>query len=81
MLDTGLWLLDNAQRLRLPTLLIHGSEDRICSALASKEFTEKAGEICTLKLWDGLYHETHNEPEKEDVMKFTLTWINDHLTA
>ncbi len=81
MLDSGLWLLDNAHKLRLPTLLVHGSGDKICSAQASQEFAQKAGDICTLKVWEGLYHETHNEPEKEDVLKFTLTWINDQLRA
>jgi alpha-beta hydrolase superfamily lysophospholipase len=81
MLDGGLLLLDNAQQLRIPTLLVHGVEDRICSAPASQEFAQKAGDICTLKLWEGLYHETHNEPEKEDVVKFTLAWINEQLNS
>jgi alpha-beta hydrolase superfamily lysophospholipase len=81
MLDGGLRLLDNAHKLRIPTLLVHGIEDRICSAPASQEFSQKAGEICTLKLWEGLYHETHNEPEKEDVIKFTLAWINEQLSS
>ena len=79
MLDSGLWLLDNAQRLRIPTLLTHGRADRVCSAPASQEFATNAGDICTLKLWDGLYHETHNEPEKDDVISFTLEWINQQL--
>ena len=79
MLDSGLWLLDNAHRLRIPTLLVHGTADRVCSAPASQEFAEKAGEICTIKLWEDLYHETHNEPEKIEVINFTVAWINDQL--
>ena len=79
LLDSGLWLLDNAHRLRIPTLLVHGTADRVCSAPASKEFAEKAGKICTIKMWQGLYHETHNEPEKAEVINFTLEWINDQL--
>ena len=31
---------------------------------------------CTLRLWDGLYHETHNEPEKQQVIEFALTWLD-----
>lgn len=81
MLDGGLWLLDNAHQLRIPTLLVHTSADKICSAPASQEFAQKAGDICTLKLWEGLYHEIHNEPEKEDVIKFTLAWIIEQLSA
>jgi alpha-beta hydrolase superfamily lysophospholipase len=79
MLDSGLWLLENAKSLRLPTLLVHGTEDRVCSAPASQEFAQNVGEICLLKLWEGLYHEIHNEPEKEEVIGFTLEWINKQL--
>lgn len=81
MLDTGLWLLENAKLLRIPTLLIHGGRDEICSVQASKEFATKAGEICTLKLWDGLFHEIHNEPEQETVFGHTLSWIHEQLAA
>ncbi len=81
MLDTGLWLLENAKLLRIPTLIVHGSGDRICSATASQEFAQKAGEICTMKLWDGLFHEIHNEPEQETVFDHTLSWINKQLAA
>jgi alpha-beta hydrolase superfamily lysophospholipase len=81
MLDTGLWLLENAKLLRIPTLIVHGSGDRICSATASQEFAQKAGEICTLKLFDGLFHEIHNEPEKETVFAHVLSWIHKQLAA
>jgi alpha-beta hydrolase superfamily lysophospholipase len=81
MLDTGQWLLENAKLLRIPTLLIHGSGDEICSVQASKEFAAKAGEICTLKIWDGLFHEIHNEPEQETVFDHTLSWIHEQLAA
>ena len=33
----------------------------------------------TLKLWDGLYHEIHNEPEKAAVFKLMIEWIEKHL--
>lgn len=81
LLDSGPWLLENASQLRHPTLLVHGSEDRLCSAEASKEFASKAGELCQLKIWHGLYHETHNEPEKDEVITFTLNWIKGYLDA
>ncbi len=77
----GLWALDHAGDLGLPLLLMHGSADRITSHEASREFAEKAGGICTLKIWDGLYHELHNEPEKQDVNDFVLDWISGILPA
>jgi len=48
---------------------MHGSADKITSPEASRKFAKKAGEKVTLKIWDGLYHETHNEPEQGEVFK------------
>ena len=31
-----------------------------------------------LKLWDGMYHELHNEPVKEQVFKFKIDWLDGH---
>jgi alpha-beta hydrolase superfamily lysophospholipase len=81
MLDSGLWLLENAHRLRHPTLLVHGNADRVCSVDASKEFASRAGELCHLKIWDGLFHETHNEPEKDEVIEYTLNWMKGYVGA
>ena len=76
MLRAGLWALAHAAELPLPLLLMHGGADRIVSLDASREFSTKAGERCTLKVWDGLYHEIHNEPEKEQVFAYLLEWLN-----
>jgi len=74
-LQAGLWALEHAAEFPLPLLLMHGSADRITSAQASREFAAKAGDLCTLKIWDGLYHEIHNEPEKEQVFAYLLEWL------
>ncbi|HSM70114.1 MAG TPA: hypothetical protein VK851_01095 [Anaerolineales bacterium] len=33
----------------------------------------------TLKLWDGLHHEIHNEPEQADVFKFMIEWLDKRM--
>jgi acylglycerol lipase len=76
MIEEGLWILEHAAMIQIPILLMHGSDDRICSPEASREFAQKAGDICTLKIWDGYYHEIHNEPEKDQVLEFALQWID-----
>ena len=76
MYESGLWALEHASEFPLPLFLVHGSADKITSAEASREFAEKAGEKVTLKIWDGFYHETHNEPEKEDVFKELIAWLD-----
>jgi len=79
MIEEGLWLLENATKLSTPTLLMQGSEDRLCSPQANQEFAQKAGNLCTLKMWEGLYHEIHNEPEKDQVLQYALQWITETL--
>ena len=76
MLQSGLWSLEHAAEFPLPLLLMHGSADRLCSAQASREFAAQAGERCTLKIWDGFYHEIHNEPEQEEVFGYLVEWLN-----
>jgi len=66
--------LKNAARLNKPLLLIHGMDDLICSPEGSSEFASKTT-MAELRLWDGGYHELHNELFKYDVFKFILNWI------
>jgi alpha-beta hydrolase superfamily lysophospholipase len=77
--DSGLWALEHASEFPLPLLLMHGTGDRITSSEASKEFAAKAGDKVTLKLWDGWYHEIHNEPGKAEVFKVMTDWLAARL--
>lgn len=77
-LDTiraGAWVLARSCQPTLPLLLMQGSEDGIVSAAATGEFAAGMDGNCTFKLWQGLYHEVHNEPEKEEVLRFMIDWI------
>lgn len=74
--QAGQWALEHASEFSLPLLLMHGGEDKIISVEAGREFAGKIKENCTLKIWDGLYHEIHNEPEKEEVFKFLIDWLD-----
>ncbi len=77
MLDAGEWAIAHAPEFTLPLLLVHGTKDALTSAKASEEFAAKApGDKCTLKLWEGFYHETHNEPEKAEVLAYMVNWLN-----
>jgi len=79
--DAAEWALNNAEKLEIPMLLMHGELDKITSAKGSETFAERAGELVTLKLWEGLYHEIHNENERQDVYQFSLDWINEQLNG
>ena len=71
-----------AKDFPVPLLMIHGKADQITYPSGSEEFArlvrEAGGEV-TLKLWDDLYHEVHNEPEKTEVFQFMIEWLDKHL--
>jgi acylglycerol lipase len=76
----GEWLIANASRLHRPMLLMSGAEDRMCSVEGVRQFAANAPKgLVTLKIWKGLYHEIHNEPEKAQVLKFMVDWILKHI--
>jgi alpha-beta hydrolase superfamily lysophospholipase len=62
-------------------LLMHGTQDGIAFPSGSQEFAASAGEKATLVLWDDLYHETHNELKKEEVLRTSLAWMDRQLQA
>jgi acylglycerol lipase len=78
IINNGKWIVEHASELEIPTLLMQGTKDGIVNPEMTKEFSNKAGLFVTLKLWDGFYHELHNEPEKADVMNFMKEWLLKH---
>ena len=75
----GIWALEHAALLKIPMLLMHGSADRLTSAQASQQFATKAGNLVTLRIWDGFYHELHNEPDRADVIRVITDWVGAHV--
>ncbi|MCP4050716.1 MAG: alpha/beta hydrolase [bacterium] len=75
--ESGQWAIKNAHRLRYKTLLMHGTGDKITLSRASVEFASKCKELCTLKLWHGMYHELHNEVSKDQVIDFVIEWLKE----
>ena len=72
----------HAQEFKPPLLIMHGADDKLAYPSGSEDFAKLAGENnqdVTLKLWDGLYHEVHNEPEKAEVFKVMIEWLDKHL--
>ena len=75
--EAGLYALDHAKEFEYPLYIFHGSDDKLTSHDASKEF---AGAVpnSTWKSWEGLYHECHNEPEQDEVIKEMIEWVRTH---
>jgi len=75
----GLYPIQHAAELQMPCLLFHGTADRLTSYKATEECAENSGGKVSLKLWEGLYHECHNEPEQAEVLSYVLSWLQSVL--
>lgn len=70
------------EAFNLPLLVIHGSGDTLVPVDGSEELLRRAASSDrTLKIYDGLYHEVLNEPEKEQVLGDVYDWIVARLPA
>lgn len=66
--------------LATPFLVLHGTADPLASPSWSRQLYQRAAATDkTLKLYDGLYHETFNEPERAEVLGDIRTWLAERL--
>lgn len=65
----------------IPLLLMYGSEDRI-SDRDTMDLVKQHVKTKELyyKVWQGLYHEVHNEPERDEVMRYILAFLNNSVS-
>ncbi|HVE10372.1 MAG TPA: lysophospholipase [Paraburkholderia sp.] len=62
--------------LRVPLLVFHGSADQLTEPDGSRTFYAQAGSPDkTLKLFDGSYHETVNDLDRERVIGELVAWV------
>jgi alpha-beta hydrolase superfamily lysophospholipase len=69
-----------APTIRLPVLMVHGSDDRLAPLPGAQAFYEALGSPDkTLKVYDELFHEVCNEPECGMVLSDISDWLEAHL--
>lgn len=69
-------LEDNGGAEGIPVLLMHGTEDKICSVNGSRKVA--AAETCEYVEWPGLFHEIHNggtDSTGSEVIEKIIHWI------
>ena len=71
---------DHANRIKLPLLVMHGEKDVITSPNGSKLLIESVSSgDKALKIYNGLFHEIFNEPEKEQIFAEMLEWVEPRI--
>jgi alpha-beta hydrolase superfamily lysophospholipase len=65
-------------RLAIPTLVVHGGDDRLVPTISSERLDGRPG--VTRRVYPGLRHETHNEPDGAKVVDETIGWIREKVS-
>ncbi len=89
MSRTGCQMLYGIKRARgllssvsLPLLVLHGGADRIMPPEGSPLVMDTVRSADkTLRVFDGLYHEILNEPEKDEPLEMIAGWLDAHRGA
>jgi acylglycerol lipase len=71
-------LAEQGSKIKVPLLILHGGEDRLCDPSWSEYLSELvSSQDSKLKIYPGLFHEIYNEPEKDQIFDDVLTWLVD----
>jgi acylglycerol lipase len=68
-----------AGTITLPVMIFQGSADRLDPGDARFLYDTVSSADKTLKVYEGLYHETHNEPECAMVLHDIEVWLEAHV--
>ncbi len=79
-----LWAMEETEQalpaLTVPILIMHGGDDAVTPPDGSRMIAEKVGSTDkTLKIYDGLWHEIYNEPERDVVIGDVIAWLNREM--
>ncbi len=79
LLQSGPWMIEHAAEFPpIPLLIMQGSADRIVDPASTKKFVKSLKGDVTFQLWTGDYHELHNEPNRDEVFKVLLHWLDKY---
>lgn len=70
----------NAPAYKLPCFFMHGTSDKLVDYKVSERILPKiSSQDKKLKLYEGLYHELIQEPEREMVLRDMLDWLEKRI--
>ena len=82
MIDASRRLNRNFPLIKLPVLILHGTEDKATNPSGSQFFYDNTSATDkTLKLYEGHYHDLLNDVDKEVVMADINDWIDARVSA
>jgi alpha-beta hydrolase superfamily lysophospholipase len=77
LLSAFSFVQDEAHLIKSPILIWHGTADQLTNPDGSREFYAKVGSADkTLKLYEGAYHETLNDLDRDQVIRDLINWLD-----
>ncbi|MEM8524868.1 MAG: lysophospholipase [Bacteroidota bacterium] len=83
---TGISMIEAAKRLEyfsgrlpVPLLAMHGGEDQIILPSGTEALGKRIKSEVEVKIWEGLYHEIHNEPNQKEIFEYVLSWMEKRI--
>ncbi len=82
MLKTMKDVTENAARIKLPLMIVQGSDDILIDpGGAQLLYDSVSSEDKSIRIYEGFYHEVFNEPEHEQVLSDVQKWLDTRLGA
>jgi len=79
-LEAAIEVNQSGPSITVPVLMVHGSADGIADVEGARElFAQLGTEDKELLVYDGLYHEVMNEPERDRVIGDVVAWLDRHV--
>jgi len=76
MLTTMQEVTDNAAKIKLPLMIVQGSDDILIDPSGAQLLYDSvSSEDKSIKIYEGFYHEVFNEPEHEQVLRDVQKWL------
>jgi alpha-beta hydrolase superfamily lysophospholipase len=78
MLKAGSWVRSHTT-FPTPLLIMQGTNDLHVDAQMNIAFAKSLPGDVTLKVWEGMRHELHNDTIRDEVIDFARQWLEAHL--
>jgi alpha-beta hydrolase superfamily lysophospholipase len=72
------FIIENSNKIKLPTLVFHSVDDQITDYKASEQFAKNNSKI-QLKLYEKVRHEMHHDFLKNDLFNYILDWLSANV--
>jgi len=78
IMEAGEWAINNAHKLKIKTLLLHGTGDKIIDYKATQRFHDNSNKT-ELRLIEGGYHELHKDVGGKGTLDLIALWLRDRM--